>query len=455
LKGGTGGAAGTIIMADAGAASGGAAGNAPDAALGAGGSRTGGAQTGGKASGGAIGMDAAGVGGMGGGGLATGGATTVAATGGRGIDGGVAGGSTGHVATGGAATGGAGTGAVATGGAGTGGAGTGGATGRGTGGTPAGAALELDSSRMDFGTMTLGTTRVASFTVTNRGASTSGLPVVTTQPTGTPNPLTVTGCGAALAAHASCVLTIAVTPRELGLFQGWVRITAEPGTQPYLSIYVVGSVIGFEMSSPSSVDFGVLAPGVLRQHGVTVTALIALSDLEVWTGGDEVSVNPSATTCTATLAAGASCGVTVDFIATEVGWKEGSLGVRAGGDTGQFARVAFTANVSKGSGLDIAPKQPPTYACVFEQTSPPVVFTVTNVSTTTSGAISSTLVGEFARDYAVSDTNCTTLAPQATCTVSVVCRPAMSASAAARAAILSVTDGNTQLSVPLNGQVSF
>lgn len=309
---------------------------------------------------------------------------------------------------------------------------------------------------MDFGAIALGTTKVATFTLTNRGTSTSGRPVVTTQPGGgVASTLTVTGCDAALAANASCVLTIAVTPGALGLVQRSVRISAEPGTQPHLSIYVVGNAIGFEMSPPASVDFGVLATGVLRQHVVTVTALIALSDLEVRGGGEEVSINPSSTTCASTLAAGASCVVTVDFLATTVGWKEGSLSIRAGGDMGQFARVVFTANVSNGGGLDIEPKKPPTYACVFEKTSPPVVFTVTNVGTSTSGTISSKLQGEFARDYAISDSNCSVLAPQATCSISVVCRPPMSASAAAREAILSVTDGDTHLSVPLNGNVSF
>jgi hypothetical protein len=210
------------------------------------------------------------------------------------------------------------------------------------------------------------------------------------------------------------------------------------------------------MSLPGSVDFGVVPPGALRQHVVTITALIALSDLKVGTSGDDFSVNAAASTCTTTLAAGASCGVTVDFLATTVGWKQGSVAFRAGGDYGQMTHVVFTANVSNASDLDIEPKNPPTYACVFEQTSPPVMFTVTNVSDTASGTITATLVGnEYARDFAISATDCTTLAPQATCTVSVVCRPAMSASGAPREAILSVTDGKTHLAVPLSGLVSF
>jgi hypothetical protein len=55
----------------------------------------------------------------------------------------------------------------------------------------------------------------------------------------------------------------------------------------------------------------------------------------------------------------------------------------------------------------------------------------------------------------IAATDCTVLAPQATCTISVVCSPPMSASAATRHAILSVTDGNTHLAVPLTAEVTF
>jgi hypothetical protein len=252
------------------------------------------------------------------------------------------------------------------------------------------------------------------------------------------------------------VLTVSVTPPELGLFQAYVRITANPGIPSRLSIYVHGNAIGFKVSSPSSVDFGVLAPGALAQHIVTITALIALSDLEVYTGGEDFSIHASASTCTATLAADASCVVTVDFRAATVGWKDGLVGFKAGGDAGQIVVVKFTANVSAASDLAIEPQAPPTYACVFQQTSPPVVFTVTNLSDAASGTIRSAIVGDdYAGDFAISHTDCTTLAPRAACTISVVCNPGMSASAATRHEILSVTDGNTHLAVPLTGEVSF
>jgi hypothetical protein len=310
---------------------------------------------------------------------------------------------------------------------------------------------------MDFGSITLGTTSTRTFTLTNLGGAVSGIPNINveylTAPRGS---VTATGCSAALAPGASCVLTIKATPAALGLSQAFVRVTANPGTSDSsaLSIHVVGWAIGFEVSPSASIDLGDVAPGTSIERDFRVTAFIDLADLKVVAGGEDLAIAPIST-CTAVLSKGASCLVKVEFVPQSLGWKRVGLGFRAGGDMGQFVSVEITANVSKASDLSIAPKAPPTYACIIEKTSAPVVFTVTNVSGAASGQIIATLVGESARDFRISGTDCSTLAPNATCVVSVVCSPPMSASAAVRQAILSVTDGNTHLSVPLSGEVTF
>ena len=122
---------------------------------------------------------------------------------------------------------------------------------------------------------------------------------------------------------------------------------------------------------------------------------------------------------------------------------------------GYLAVVSFTANVSNASDLAIEPNTPQSFVARFEETTPPIVFTVTNLGDTASGTITATIVGDYSWDFAISATDCTTLAPQATCTLSVVCSPGMSASSATRHVILSVTDGNTHLAVPLSAELSF
>jgi len=117
--------------------------------------------------------------------------------------------------------------------------------------------------------------------------------------------------------------------------------------------------------------------------------------------------------------------------------------------------VGFTANISNASDLTIDPNAPQSFVAVFMETTPPIVFTVANVSDTASGPVTSSIVGDYSWDFAISDTDCTTLAPHATGSISVVCSPGMSASSAPREVILSVTDGNTHLAVPLTTTISF
>jgi hypothetical protein len=328
----------------------------------------------------------------------------------------------------------------------------------GTGGT----FLDLDASRMDYGSVTPGTTTVGTFTLTNRGGSTSGVPSITMErisvATGVGATLAVSGCSAPLPPHTSCVLTISVTPTVLGLFQAFVHIAADPGTShtgsPYLSIYIVGRAVGFEVSGPSTFDLGDVAPGVTIKRSAVVTALVPLSDLEVRTSGD-VSLDAATTTCTASLAQGASCVVDIAFASDSVGWKRGMCGIRAGGDYGQMASIEITANVSKAHDLAIDPKTRVSFVCPVEKTSPPAIFTITNMGSTTSGNITASISGTSERDFRVAETDCTVLAPGATCTVSVVCSPPMTASSDTRNATLSITDGSTNLSVPLSGEVIF
>lgn len=316
---------------------------------------------------------------------------------------------------------------------------------------------------MDFGRVAPGSTAVATYTLTNRGATISGVPTMKVESNGvnlrTPFPITVTGCSATLAPSDSCEFTINVTPNHLGLLTAFVRVEADPGTQDqtssYLSIRVQGWGSAFDISPPSNPELGDVPTDTAFDHQLTVTALIAISDLEVWTVGEEFSIDAEGSTCTESLAAGSSCVLNVRFLSPTLGWKEGMVGIRAGGSMGYMQGVSITANVTNGSDLTIAPQDPPTFAAPVDGVSEPVVFTVTNQGETTTGQIESTFIGDSANDFQIIESDCTTLEPGDACTISVVCDPMMSASAAAIEARLSVSDGNSQVSVPLVAIMSF
>ena len=134
---------------------------------------------------------------------------------------------------------------------------------------------------------------------------------------------------------------------------------------------------------------------------------------------------------------------TVEFLPLDVGWKEGAIRVKAGDYPSQMKVVLFTANATRANDLAVQPEVPPPFEADFEETTEPIVFTVTNIGASPSGTITSVVVGEWETKYTITDTTCMVLAPAETCTISVVCSPPMSAAGGARDAILSVTDGTT------------
>jgi hypothetical protein len=329
---------------------------------------------------------------------------------------------------------------------------------------PIGAWLEIEDYRWDFGPVILGATSTATFGLANRGTATSGVPRFTVStgqyPIGTRDPVAFSGCSAALPPGGSCVLTVSVTPPALGFFQADIAVDAEPGTQDpngRPGIYITGQAIGFEVSGPSSIDLGDVAPEVPVERRFTVTALVDLSDLGVGTLGDDVAIDRAASTCTPTLAAGASCEVTAVFVTHTIGWKRDLIIFGAGvvGRAGQATRIEITANVTMANNLAVEPKTPLRFFCVLDETSSPVAFTVINLGNTASGPIAAAIVGDDAGDFRISRTDCTSLAARTTCAIWLVCSPPMSASAATRHAVLSVADGSSHVSIPLSAEVSL
>jgi hypothetical protein len=102
---------------------------------------------------------------------------------------------------------------------------------------------------------------------------------------------------------------------------------------------------GLFAATPSSIDLGTLPVGAAAAPvTVTITALSALSDLTVATTGGELTID-TASTCTTSLAASASCAVVVKYLAATTGNKSEAVVISAGGARGKTVIVAITANV--------------------------------------------------------------------------------------------------------------
>jgi hypothetical protein len=322
-------------------------------------------------------------------------------------------------------------------GAGTGGTGgissaVGGASITGTAGTSS-ASLSVDRATLNIGTIDLGSTTVATLVVANPGGGPSGVIAVSTTAG-----MTATGCTSVLDAKGSCTLTISVTPAVAGAFGGTVTITANPGALTPLIISVVAIVAGGSFSvSPASIDLGEIQRGVpVPKQTITVFTSGAISGLTIGMTGEDVSIDRSATTCSATLAAGASCIVVVNFTAVTTGSKSDGIIISTGG---KIVTVPITANAQNSGSLLVSPSTTQSFAVMMGQASPAITFTVENLGDIGLGDIAVKVTGSNASDFTASD-SCSPLPMRGVCVFSVVFNPSLDSAAATRYANLVVTD---------------
>jgi len=178
----------------------------------------------------------------------------------------------------------------------------------GTGLTPA--AVSLSASSLTFPGQVVGTTStVQTVVLTNTGgASLSISGIVTNQPFAETN-----NCPASLAGGASCTMSITFTPQSSGSSSGTISITDnDTGSPQSVSLSGTGLTPAAVSLSPSSLSFSTPLGTSSASQAITVTN----------TGGAALGISSIAanypfeimtSTCTGSLAGGASCSVNISF----------------------------------------------------------------------------------------------------------------------------------------------
>jgi hypothetical protein len=100
-------------------------------------------------------------------------------------------------------------------------------------------ALSLSASTLTFSGYTIGDNPSKSVTVSNTGGSSVGIGSVTIA--GDPSFTEKTTCGSALAAAASCTITVTFKPVAYGTFAGTVTLTEVSGAQHAIAVTGVSS----------------------------------------------------------------------------------------------------------------------------------------------------------------------------------------------------------------------
>lgn len=322
----------------------------------------------------------------------------------------------------------------------------------GIGVAPSTAVLGTSTSTLSFGSRTVGSTsRARMLTLSNTGTATLHFGAITV--TGD-FARAQGGCGATLAAHSSCSLWLTFTPTAPGTRAGSVTIASD-ASNGNVTVALTGTGTTATTASvavaPASLTFPTTPVGtasaalaVSLTNDGTAPLTIGGVSVQGHNGGDF-----AATSGCFTLAAGASCVVDVTFTPSASGSRTGRLVVSVGTTTGVVSvPLSGTGQSSGGSddgGHDDVHASTTTLS--FQPTAPgttsaPLSALVTNSSTTSTATLSQVRLSGSGFALAADQCSGRTLAPQASCGISVNFTPTAGGTATGAVSV-STTAGTT------------
>jgi hypothetical protein len=314
--------------------------------------------------------------------------------------------------------------------------------------TGTGTQAQLSATTLAFPVTALGVKSAAkNVTLTNVGTTTLTISGVSITGTNAVDFSQTNTCGTSLAAGASCTISVAFSPTAIGSRTGSVAITDSGGGSPQ-SIALSG--IGTQVKlSATAVAFPVTPIGT-TSASIKVTLTNVGSTALAISGFSLGGVNPTeftqANNCGTSVAAAASCTITVAFKPIAAGVQTATVSITdSGGGSPQSVAMSGTGTQLKLSASAL------TFAgTAVGTTSAAQAVTVTNVSTGAIGVTSIALVGINPGDFAQTNTCGTSIPAAASCTITVRFKPTATGT---RTANLSLTDAavNSPQIVKLTG----
>ena len=265
-------------------------------------------------------------------------------------------------------------------------------------------------------------------------------------------------CGSALGPSASCSITILFRPTATGLRTATLTISTTATNSPQ-SVALSGTgtpSTGNLVVSPSSLSW--LSVSIGNQGGakaVTVTnsgqTAVIFSSIKVG-GSNPGDFIISAKTCGSTLAASASCSVTIRFVPLFAGNRTGTLTlVDTAGNSPQNIPLSGLGVASTSGALTVSPSVL-TFGSNYAGSEGKSLSVTLNNGTAGPVALSNvSITGAQANEFAISGSSCGLNLPvAATCTLSILFRTANTGARSAALAISNSTNVNP-LTVALSG----
>lgn len=303
-----------------------------------------------------------------------------------------------------------------------------------------GATASVSPSSMSFGDVAAGASSASqAITLANNGSG----PLTIGSITATGDYSQTNNCSASLAQNSSCTVNVTFNPSVVGAIAGAITFTDGVATSPQLVALSGTGVLPLKFK-PATLSFGSVAVGHTSAKSVTVTneekTAISLSpaasaDYSV-TGG----------TCAPSLAAGASCTITVTFAPASSGTIDGGLAITTGAAfSPQIVGLSGTATGGPAAPLTFSPA-----TLTFAKTGIGVTSAAKTVTVTNSSASSVTIdsiSGSAAFSVAGSgSTPCGgALAASAKCTLAVTFSPDYTGSTKGGVAVTTSGAGSPQV----------
>ncbi|MGA2277419.1 MAG: choice-of-anchor D domain-containing protein [Terracidiphilus sp.] len=324
-------------------------------------------------------------------------------------------------------------------------------------GTGAGVpAVSLSPTSLTFASTNIGSTTAAQ-AVTLKNTGTAALTISGVSITGA-NAVSFSqsnNCGTSLAVSATCTVSVAFQPAAIGAASASLSISDNAsGAAQTVSLSGTGVGVPAVSLSPTSLTFASTNVGsTSAAQSVTLknTGTGALTISSVTFGGANAGSYSQTNTCGTSLAASASCAISVTFKPTAVGAAPASLSIA---DNASNTATAQTVALSgTGVGVPVVSLSPTslTFASTYVgSTSAAQAVTLKNTGTAGLTITSFSFTGAYATSYSQTNTCGTSLAANASCTISVIFKPTAGGTLTAS---LNLADNaqNTPQSVSLSG----
>jgi phosphatidylserine/phosphatidylglycerophosphate/cardiolipin synthase-like enzyme len=333
--------------------------------------------------------------------------------------------------------------------------------------TPAAPVLTVSpANSLSFAATTVGqTSATQSFTFTNTGSAT--LTLGSYSMTGATSSFTETSAStcststSTLAPNASCILVFSFSPQSAGSLTETISAadnTSSPAVMLTLAGTGTSSTVGTAALSPSSLTFPSTAAGsTATAQNVTLTnsgtGPLSLTLPAALSGANPSNFSVFGTSCTATLAAGSSCTFALTFTPAAAGVTYGAVLTvtdNSGNVSGSTQSVSLTGAGSAAAPVALAVFTPASLtfaATTVANSAAPQTVTLSNPGTATLTGIAVAVSGVGFNEISACSA---TLAPAASCTISVGFLPTAAGTASGMLSVADSATGSPQ-SVILSG----